>query len=224
MILTNLDLCVLALESTHNIKEMKDILPYGLQNKFKWKNGIQIRNAVKRVHKILDESGVLKDYKFHDTMSIIFQPKKVYAFFQKNNIVIQIYISELGKVRFNKVGHETYEIAEIENEEMVLKQYTKVNFMDFYTNILYSENLTKFEKIQKNFLRGHLNDANLENICAICDELENPEYMLVISSYEKGERKVEFIVWNISGDEIRFCCTENKKSNSQVKLGIIKKN
>ena len=58
MILTNLDLCVLALESTHNIKEMKDILPYGLQNKFKWKNGIQIRNTVKRVHKILDESGV----------------------------------------------------------------------------------------------------------------------------------------------------------------------
>lgn len=128
MILTNLDLCVLALESTYNIKEMEDILPYGLKNKFKWKNGIQIRNTVKRVHKSLEESGILNDCKFHDTMSIIFQPKKVYAFFQKNNIVIQIYISELGKVRFNEVGHETYEIVEIENEEMVLKQYTKEFF------------------------------------------------------------------------------------------------
>ena len=224
MILTNLDLCVLALESTYNIKEMEDILPYGLKNKFKWKNGIQIRNTVKRVHKSLEELGILNDCKFHDTMSIIFQPKKVYAFFQKNNIVIQIYISELGKVRFNEVGHETYEIVEIENEETVLKQYIKVDFMDFYTNISYSENLTKFEKIQKKFLRGYLNDTYLENMCAMCNELENPEYMLVISSYKKGERKVEFIVWNISGDEIRFCCTENKKSNSQVKLGVIKKN
>lgn len=224
MILTNLDLCVLALESTHNIKEMENILPYGLKNKFKWKNGIQIRNTVKRVHKILDETGVLNNCKFHNAMSIIFRPKKVYAFFQKNNIVMQIYISELGKLRFNEVGHETYEIVEIENEEIVLKQYTKVNFMDFYTNILYSENVIKFEKIQKKFLKGGLNDSNLENICAICDELENPEYTLVISSYEKGERKVEFIVWNISEDGIHFCCTENKKTNSQVKLGIIKKN
>ena len=27
-----------------------------------------------------------------------------------------------------------------------------------------------------------------KQIYKICDELENPEYMLVISSYEKGER------------------------------------
>ena len=43
MILTDLDICVLALESTHNVKKMEKCLPYGVKNKLKWKNGLFIK-------------------------------------------------------------------------------------------------------------------------------------------------------------------------------------
>lgn len=49
MILTDLDICVLALESTHNVKKMEKCLPYGVKNKLKWKNGLFIKKVLKKL-------------------------------------------------------------------------------------------------------------------------------------------------------------------------------
>ena len=60
----------------------------------------------------------------------------------------------------------------------------------------------------------------LESICEFCDQLENPDYTLIISSCEDDEKMVENIVWNIDDNKIKFCSTQNKISNSKIRMGM----
>ena len=94
MILTDLDICVLALESTHNVKKMEKCLPYGVKNKLKWKNGLFIKKSVKKVNNQLQSLEMSENKKFTEIITTILFPKMIYAFFKKDALVMQIFISE----------------------------------------------------------------------------------------------------------------------------------
>lgn len=219
MILTDLDICVLALESTHNMKKMKHCLPYGVKNKLKWKNGFYIKKSVKEVENRLNKQ-INESKNFNEIISTILFPKVIYAFFDKHHIIIQIFISETNKVTFADVGNDEYEIMEIINEEDVLEKHIGFNKSIFYNNVFFVSELNTFEKSQDNYLQGKELDEKLKNVCRFCEQLEDPEYTLIISSYERNEKMVENIVWNIDDNKIKFCSTQNKISNSKVRMGM----
>ena len=220
MILTDLDICVLALESTHNVKKMEKCLPYGVKNKLKWKNGLFIKKSVKKVNNQLQSLEMSENKKFTEIITTILFPKMIYAFFKKDALVMQIFISETKKVKFININNEAHEILEIMDEEIALEEYIGFSKSIFYNNIFYDSELNTFEKIQDNYVKGKALGEKLESICEFCDQLENPDYTLIISSCESDEKMVENIVWNIDDNKIKFCSTQNKISNSKIRMGM----
>lgn len=58
MVLTDLEICILALGNTYNMKKMEKLLPYGVKNRLKWKNGIFLKrcgNQIAQKIEMLDE-------------------------------------------------------------------------------------------------------------------------------------------------------------------------
>ena len=208
MILTDLDICVLALESTHNVKKMEKCLPYGVKNKLKWKNGLFIKKSVKKVNNQLQSLEMSENKKFTEIITTILFPKMIYAFFKKDALVMQIFISETKKVKF----------INRRNSLPAIDDFTCGRY--YLSVIFYDSELNTFEKIQDNYVKGKALGEKLESICEFCDQLENPDYTLIISSCEDDEKMVENIVWNIDDNKIKFCSTQNKISNSKIRMGM----
>ena len=103
----------------------------------------------------------------------------------------------------------------------MLERYMGFKKEAFYTKKFFDEDLDTFEKIQKTYAKGYFIDEKMKKICEICEELNHPEYTLIISSHLEKEKQVEVIVWNIYEGEARFCATVNKVEGSRIRLGII---
>lgn len=222
MILTDLEICVLALQSTYNMKRMDKILPYGVKNRLKWKNGLFFKKSGKEVNRKIKELNKSEKQMFQNMMSTIFSPRIIYAFFRQNNIIVQIYISQVDKVKFEEIDKGVYEITEISDEEETLEQYMGVKKSVLYSNSIYDEDLDIFEIIQEEYIKGRCIDEKMEEICAACEKLNNPEYTLVISSYFEEEKQVEIIVWDVYEGILHFCSTVNKGKGSRIRLGTVK--
>ena len=61
----------------------------------------------------------------------------IYAFFKKDALVMQIFISETKKVKFININNEAHEILEIMDEEIALEEYIGFSKSIFYNNIFY---------------------------------------------------------------------------------------
>ena len=191
-----------------------------MKNKLKWKNGLFIKKSVQKVNNQLQDLGMSANKEFTETITAILFPKMIYAFFKKDALVMQIFISKTKKVKFININNEAHEISEIMDEEIELEKYIGFSKSIFYNDIFYDSELNTFEKIQDDYAKGRALGEKLESICAFCNQLENSDYTLIISSCENDEKMVENIVWNIDDNKIKFCSTQNKILNSKIRMGM----
>ncbi len=71
----------------------------------------------------MQELGISANKEFTEIITAILFPKMIYAFFEKDALVMQIFISETKKVKFININNEAHEILEIMDEEIVLEEY-----------------------------------------------------------------------------------------------------
>lgn len=205
----DMDICLLALEQTSSINGMKMVLPYGVKNRLKLKNWLFIKKelplAKKRALDSLFNEEMIKSFFF---------PDRIYIIKVQDKLKLEIRESSLHTYIFEKVGESDSKITEIMNGKPVLDEQIGFDMEKFYRNILLDKDFNEFNEL----MRGNMDICTTDTISTckrIHTSLEYSDYTLEIY-YSDG---VDILVWNIRGNIIEFCITENRLNACKVKIG-----
>lgn len=219
IILSDMELCVLALLNNFSIRDMKKILPRNVKNRFKWKNKLYIQKHVDLVLKRLEDIGPFRSKEIsHFTMGI-FLPNQIYVLSQEGEIICQIRISEYGKFSIQNVSESEYKIERVGDEEEYISDLIGFGFQMFFDNVIYSNSYDTFDKIQQKFNKNIAISEEEKRVCMISDELEKPMWTLEIHNLAEEGKSINIIVWNKDSEIVEFCHTKNEIQSCIINIG-----
>lgn len=219
IILSDMELCALALLNNFSVKDMKKILPRNVKNRFKWKNKLYIQKHIDLVLKRFEDLGLLRTKEFRYLTLGIFLPKQIYVLSQGEQIICQIRISEYGKFSFQNVSESKYKIERVGDEEEYIGNFIGFGFQMFFDNVIYTNSYETFEKIQHEY-NNNVSISEEENrMCLISAKLEKPMWTLEIHNLEEEWKSINIIVWNIDQEIVEFCHTKNEIQSCIIEIG-----
>lgn len=206
---TDMDLCLLALEQTVSIKAMKTVLPYGVKNKLKYKNWIFIKKELSLVKEKASKLSFDED-----RVKSFFFPECIYILKKYDKYKLEMRETCPHTYIVEKAGENGWRITEPANGKAYIDELIGYTIQTFYENVLLDKEIEEFNEIMEEACTD--GDENLISKCKrINASLEHSDYTLE-RYYSDG---IDIIVWNERGNEVEFCITENKLNGCRVKIG-----